>query len=299
KPFYFVARIEAGFDVEVFGVSLCSVRVVGQLSGPGPLVLQAQASVRILFVKVSASVTVELSSNPPERVVPIPNLPEHLKGELTNPDNLRVEGDDRSVIFGPQTTGGKLFAPVGELIWEQKRAPLHLDIQKVEGVDLGGWHKLEVTAGLADEKREDDWFGVGTYLKLADGEVLNNAKFAPQQSGLRIGTGAMSKGNHKDKAVEIELVKLPKRFRFLDLPGAQYVSAGLASVLRERAGGAQLDPGPAQVAVRQEAWNAHAGNGQVQNTDALNSVQAFVQAKQASGVALPATAKALDLTGVF
>ena len=300
KPFHFIARIEAGFDVEVFGVSLCSVRVEGQLSGPGPLVLQAKASVRILFVKVSASVTIELGSNPPERVIPIPNLPDHLKGELTNPDNLRVEGEDRSVIFGPQTTGAKLFAPVGELIWEQKRAPLNLDIEKVEGVDLGGWHRLTVTAGLADEKREDDWFGVGTYLKLPDGAALNNAKFAPQQSGLRIGAGEMSKGKQTDKAIKIQLIKLPKRFKFSDLIlSAQYVNAGLASVLRERDAGAQLDPGPARVAVRQETWNAHASTGQVQNADALNSVQAFVQAKQTSGVALPATAKALDLTGVF
>lgn len=306
KPFYFVARIEAGFDVEVFGVSLCSVHVVGQLSGPGPLVLQARASVRILFVKVSASVTIELSSNPPERVVPIPNLPEHLQGELTNPDNLRVEGEDRSVIFGPHATGGKLFAPVGELIWEQKRAPLDLDIEKVEGVELGGWHRLAITAGLALEPKEEDWFGVGSYLKLPDGEALNNARFALQRSGLRIGAGEMKPGAQEEKTVEIELVKLPKRFRFRNLLGqalrfesAQYVNAGLAGVLRERAGGAQLDPGPAQVAVRQEAWNAHAANGQVQNTDALNSVQAFVQAKQTGGVALPATAKALDLTGVF
>lgn len=306
KPFYFVARIEAGFDVEVFGVSLCSVRVVGQLSGPGPLVLQAQASVRILFVKVSASVTIELSSNPPEQVVPIPDLPKHLKGELTNPDNLRVEGEDRSVIFGPQTTGAKLFAPVGELIWEQKRAPLDLDIEKVEGVDLGGWHRLAITAGLALEPKEEDWFGVGSYLKLPDGEALNNARFALQRSGLRIGAGEMKSGAQEEKTVKIELVKLPKRFRFRDLLGqalrfesAQYVNGGLAGVLRERAGGARLDPGPVQVAVRQEAWNAHAANGQIQNTDTLNSVQAFVQAKQAGGVALPATAKALDLTGVF
>lgn len=305
KPFHFIARIEAGFDVEVFGVSLCSVQVVGQLSGPGPLVLQARASVRILFVKVSASVTIELSSNPPERVIPIRNLPQHLQpqnqpGELTNPDNLRVEGEDRSVIFGPQATGGKLFAPVGELIWEQKRAPLNLDIEKVEGVDLGGWHRLAVTAGLADEKREDDWFGVGTYLKLPDGEALNNARFAPQQSGLRIGAGEMSKGAQAPKEIKIQLIKLPKRFKFRNLAlSAQYVNAGLASVLRDRDGGAQLDPGPAQVAVRQETWNAHAANGQVQNAAALNSVQAFVQAKQTGGVALPATAKALDLTGVL
>lgn len=169
KPFYFIARIEAGFDVEVFGVSLCSVRVAGQLSGPGPLVLQAEASVRILFVKVSADVTITLSSNPPEAVIAIPNLPRHLESELTRPDNLRIDGDDHSVIVGPQQAGGKLFAPVGELVWEQKRVPLNLPIEKAEGIDLGGWHTLTITSGLPDERPETDWFGVGTFLKLPDG----------------------------------------------------------------------------------------------------------------------------------
>lgn len=298
KPFYFIARIEAGFDVEVFGISLCSVEVVGQLSGPGPLTLQARASVRLLFIKVSASVTIELSSNPPERVIPIPNLPEHLKPELSKPDNLRVEGEDYSVIFGPQASKER-FAPVGELIWEQKRAPLNLDIEKVEGVDLGGWHRLEITAGLPGEMREEDWFGVGAYLKLPDGEALNNARFAAQQSGLRIAAGAMAQGAAKSKAVEIDLIKLPKRFKISALLSAQYLNAGLAGMLHERAGGARLDPGPARVAVTQEAWNAHAADGQVQNPTALNSVQAFVQAKQSGGVAVPAAAQPLDLTGVL
>ena len=101
------------FDVEVEGVSLCSVQVEGQLSGPGPLVLEARASVRLLFIKVSGHVTIELSSNPPEPVVAVPNLPEALRGELTNPDNLRMEGQDPSVVLGPSATGGAKALPTG------------------------------------------------------------------------------------------------------------------------------------------------------------------------------------------
>jgi hypothetical protein len=306
RPFYFVARIDAGFDVEVADVSLCSVRVEGQLSGPGPLVLEARASVRLLFVKVSGHVTIQLSANPPEARVVIGNLPEHLKAELAKADNLRVEGEDDSVVFGPAPAGAKVFAPVGELIWEQKRAPLHLAIEKVEGVELGGWHTLEATTNPPMMTRpEDDWFGVGTYLKLGDGEALNNPRFARQQSGLRVGTGTMSKGVTETATIAIALVKLPQRFLFVDALGnpllfqmALDINAGLGQMLGERSGGARLAPGEARVTVQQEAWNAHDARGQVSATG-LNPVQAFVQAKQTGGVALPATEQAVQLTGVF
>ena len=299
KPFYFIARIEAGFDVEVFGVSLCSVRVAGQLSGPGPLVLQAEASVRILFVKVSADVTITLSSNPPEAVIAIPNLPRHLESELTRPDNLRIDGDDHSVIVGPQQAGGKLFAPVGELVWEQKRVPLNLPIEKAEGIDLGGWHTLTITSGLPDERPETDWFGVGTFLKLPDGEALNNARFAPQQSGLRIGAGAATFGAPELAEIKISLIKLPKRFKFLELFVVDvYVNSALAAVLGERTNGATPDPGQPRVAVQQETWQARNATGEPLSAAPLNSVQAHVQARRSGGIAVPTTEKTLDLSGV-
>jgi hypothetical protein len=299
KPFYFVARVDAGFEVEVEGVSLCSVRVEGQLSGPGPLILQARASVRLLFIKVSGNVTIELSSNPPEAVVAIPNLPEHLRNELKNPDNLRMEGEDRSVVFGSSASGeAKLFAPIGELIWEQKRAPLNLAIQKFEGINLDGWHILVATSGLPDQKPEDDWFGVGTFLHLGDSEALNISRFVKQQSGLRIGSSAMSEGASVDAEIKLSLLKLPQRSK-LALISAQYVNAALAGVLGEKSRGAQLVPGDAQVLVKQETWNTHDKNGTTQNATPQNAIQSFVQSKQTGGMALPATEKPLNLTGVL
>jgi hypothetical protein len=309
KPFYFIAHVDAGFDVEVEGVSLCSVRVEGQLSGPGPLVLEARASVRLLFIKVSGHVTIELNSNPPEGVIPLPDLPEHLKAELSNPDNLRMEGEDHSVIFAAQTSNKddklKLLAPVGELVWEQKRVPLNLAIQKAEGIQLGGWHKLVVKSKLAEdghdvENPEMDWFGVGTFLNLGDSEALNNSRFEQQQSGLRIGAVAMAEGSNKEAEICIELVKLPERFKFaVFFPSAIYASSALNSILGERTSGAQLTAGKAGVKVAQEGWNHHSSDGKAQNAQPLNSVQAFVETKLSGGIALPATEKALSLNGVF
>jgi hypothetical protein len=299
KPFEFTASINAGFDVEVFGVSLCNVRVQGQLSGPGPLMLQARASVRLLFIKVSGNVTIKLSSNPREVVVAIPNLPAHLRGEITNPENLRMEGEDRSVVFSPSVSGGtKLFAPSGELIWEQKRAPLNLAIEKFEGVELNGRHTLTITSNLV-EKPEDDWFGVGTYLKLSDSEALNNSRFVKQQSGLRITSNAMSTGASVNAEIQRSLLKLPQRSEFPARLIAQYVNAALAGALGEKYRGAQLAPGDAQVLVKQEIWNTHDKNGTTQNATPQNAIQSFVQSKQTGGIALPATEKPLNLTGVF
>lgn len=301
KPFYFVAQVDAGFDVEVEDVSLCSVRVSGQLSGPGPLVLQARASVRLLFIKVSGHVTIELSSNPPEAVVAIPDLPGHLRAELKDPDNLRVEGEDSSVVFAPAASGvAKLVFPVGQLVWEQKRVPLNLAIQKVEGVNLAGWHTLVVASGLSDEGPEDDWFGVGTYLELGDSEALNTSRFVQQQSGLRIGALAMSEGAAEDATIQLNLVKLPSRLPLL-ISGGVYVGAALASVLGERHAGAVLTPGEALVTVSQETWSVLDAAGDVGPVDAgpLNDTQAFALAKRTGRVAVPAAVPAVDLTGVL
>lgn len=303
KPFHFIGQIDAGFDVEVAGVSLCSVHIQGLLSGPGPLVIQARASVKILFIRISGDITIELSSNPPEVINPIPNIPEYLsdEGELSRLDNLRFEGEDKSVIFAPQEIKVKLFAPVGEIIWEQKRVPLNLDIEKVEGVELGSWHHLVATTTMPASTDEQDWFGVGTFMKMADGEALNNPRFAKQDSGLRIGTGVMNDGPAETASMEISLKKLPNRSLFAGLlfPTEQYSNAGLLGVLSGRNGGAQIEPGKAQVAVAQEKWNSFDSAGIAQSIKSVNAVQAFLKAKQTGGIALPEGEKQLNLAGII
>jgi hypothetical protein len=297
KPFWFVASVNAGFDVEVAGVSLASVQVSGELSGPGPLVLKARASVRLLFVKVSGNVTLELSSNPPENVVTIPDLPAHLRGELGNPDNLRMEGEDPAVVFAPRTGADKLVSPVGQLIWEQKRAPLALAIQKVEGVNLEGWHTLRVTSGLGAglETPEQDWFGVGTYLKMGDSEALNTSRFVQQQSGLRVGALTVRRSTVVSAPIELRLVKLPARTR-IPIVASLYVGPALAALLGERATGAVLTPGVPRVSVVQEAFDVYAQGGLA--AVQVNEVQAFASAKQNGGVSVAAAVPALDLSGV-
>ncbi|MBO9658554.1 MAG: hypothetical protein J7527_06990 [Chitinophagaceae bacterium] len=299
KPFYFIAEINAGFDVEVDGVSLCNVQVHGNLSGPGPLVLSANASVHVLMVKASGHLTIELNSNPPEQIIPITNIPKYLKDqkELSIPDNFRSENEDQSVVFKQMPEGAKLYNPGGYIIWEQKRVPLELSIEKMEGVQLGGWHYLKVIEPI-NAIKETDWFGVGTYLNLTDSEILNNARFSCQQSGVKFGS-EVKNGPTQNALFEIQLYKLPQR-QLLELFSVlAYENEGLIKMNRERSMGAKFDPGKARVNVFQENWTAYDKNGKVLDAGPLNDIQAFVKAKQVEGIAIPGTERSLNLNAVL
>ena len=178
--------------------------------------------------------------------------------------------------------------------------PLAFSIQKAEGVQLGGWHRLNAVSSLGADTPEYDWFGVGTYLNLSDAEALNTSRFDLQQSGLRMDTGILNRGNFRTAKIEIEIIKLPARFKFLGLFAIrQYVSVALAGILNERAGGARPEGGDPAVTVAPESWTHLGPEGARRNAASLNAAQAFVEAKRFGGVALPAVDAALDLTGVF
>ena len=297
-PFYFIAEIDAGFDVEVFGESLYGVRVQGKMTGPGPIVIHARARVKLLFVPVSGSATIRLGKDAPSGLQPITNVVERLKGEISHPQNLRAEGDDRSVILNPRPGTGEalLLAPVGTLVWEQKRAPLGRDLQRFEGVDLDGVHRLEVSCPI-DTQPETDWFSFGMYSQVSASESLNTARFTEEKSGLRVRAGDADLGSLVAYEVKIDLWKLPKRTRLSALLSGLYLPAALLDVARERDRLVPPRAGQAMVEVKPEAWNAYTAGGAVAGAD-LSPAQAFMQARALGGVALSAAAVPVDLQGV-
>jgi hypothetical protein len=299
SPFYFTASIGAGFDVEVFGVSLCGIDISGTLSGPGPLVIHAEASLRILFVRVSGSVTLTLGEGEGNQVPAITNVLDRFKPEFRNPANLRCEGDDPSVILKPAPGSAgdvPILGVMGALIWEQKRAPFGLDLQRFEGVPLDRVHRVTITA--ADMTPEQDWFGVGTYLSLSQSEALNNARFIQAQSGVRVSLAVMDHSAPRPCDVNLDLIKLPKRSRLTGLLAVNYMSSGLTNMQGERATKAVAKPGEPRIKTTQERWNAHDATGAVAATD-VNSIQAFTTARAGGGIAQPATASPVNLAGVF
>jgi hypothetical protein len=288
RPFLFDADFSAGFSVDAFGVSFCGVDVEGRISGPGPVVVHAEGSVRRLGIKVSGSATFELGDHDADQVSPIPSVVKALEPELSNVANLRTSGHDEGVILKPVNppAGAVLVSPKGNLIWEQKRAPLNTTIQRFEGTSLNGNHELRVStaAGWATSE-EQDWFSPGMFavLDLQASQTLNNAGFEQLPSGLSIASAAdVLAPTVVDSPMNIDLFKRPLLRRVSNFYVGNYMTAALTSGLRQRATTPAIQSGEPKVKVAPETsdvYDAKGGKVLLQQT----SFQAFQVARQAPG----------------
>jgi hypothetical protein len=300
RPFHFEAEFAAGFSVEVFGASLASVDIAGNISGPGPLVIHAHGSVRRFGLKVSGSATFELGSRDGDRPAPIAHPVLELAPELQQVANLRAEGEDRSVVLRPgrPAVKGVLVSPLGSLVWEQKRAPLATLIHRLGGVPLDAPHELRLdppSGWSAAEER--DWFNPGAFtnLDLKASQTLNNAGFQELPSGLRLaGGGHVRAPSEVDHQAGVELVKRPERTRAALVIGA-YLGTALRATIRDRTTTPAVDPGAAKVAVVPETANVHGPDGALLHS-AQTPFQAFQLARGGAGrITVPATDVAVSL----
>jgi hypothetical protein len=300
EPFYFVAGIDAGFEVEAKGISFCNVRVQGQLSGPGPLVVSARASVKVLFVRVSEHVTIELGSSSGSSTPAVTDVITPLLREFDDPGNIRAEGEDSSVVLhegrADTIAGAKVVGVIGAIVWEQKRAPLAHDLERFEGRPLDRTRRLELTRrdGVAVVP-ESDWFGAGTFLNVNDSQALNSGRFTYAQSGIRIPLDVMDEGPSKDCDPDLELVKLPSPSRITAFTRA-YLHKGLALMQAERGITPLVKSGGPRVKARQEEWVVQSAAGV---SDKLSGSQAFALSRREGGVARPAAVATVDMSGMF
>jgi hypothetical protein len=300
RPFHFEAEFAAGFSVEVYGFSLASVDIAGQISGPGPVVIHAEGTVRRLGLKVSGSATFELGSHDGDQPAPIAHPVLELAPELQQLTNLRAEGEDRSVVLRPgrPAVSGALVSPLGSLVWDQKRAPLATLIHRLGGVPLDAAHELHLDPPPGwSAAEEQDWFSPGTFtdLDLKASQTLNNAGFQELPSGIRLAGGAHVRApSEVAYQADVELVKRPERTRVALIVGT-YLSSALQATIRDRTTTPAVDPGPVKVAVVPEKADVHAVDGALLHA-AQTPFQAFQLARGGTGrIAVPTTDVAVSL----
>jgi hypothetical protein len=311
KPFYFQADIDAGFELEVFDVSVASARVQGQLSGPGPITIQARASLKILFVRVSGSVTLRLGPGGGEREERLPSALPLMRAEL-KPLNVRAEGEDPDVALRPgralaaaRAANGVLVLPGGRVVWEQKLAPLKTPLQRFRGQLLDQEEIYSVSwdgFDSEDLKEEHDDFALGTFATLAPAEALNNALFQPLPSGVGTKEGlAPLAGAGVPPNLSIDLTIVPE-LRRMDGPldrASHFLSATLYDMARERDAVPAVTGGPAAVGLTGETWTAVGPDGAaIRGAEAVSPAHAFLRARQAGGFAAAVTDGPVNLTDV-
>ena len=294
RPFTFDIEFSAGFAVRALGVSLCSVGVSGRLTGPGPLVVHAQASVKVLLVRVRGSATIELGRRNGDAVSAIPSVVQALSGELGSVHNLHTDGNDGSVRLRRSVSrpaGGVALAyPTGTLRWKQKRAPLNTTIDRFEGVPIaGGAHLLRVD-GPAGATPETEWFSPGSFttLDLKASQTLNNAGYEQLDGGLRLDNGApRDSGDARNFTNDIDLVKVPSGIKLSANAIGNYLPTGLAAALAERDTTPPLTGSAPAVAVAPETFTVIGADGATVHQE-LTGFGAFQLARQQPGaIAVP------------
>jgi hypothetical protein len=183
RPFHFEARAAAGFDVSAGGFSFASVTLDGAISGPGPIVIRGSLSIDVFLFSISWDETFTLGSGPSDTLPTPPLLLDVLAEELSKAENVHTESiGDPHVVLSPRPSASLLAAvpPTGSLRVAQRRAPLGLLIERVDGRPLAGPQGVKINNSGTDATER---FAPGTYISLSDSEALNRPPFDVLPSG--------------------------------------------------------------------------------------------------------------------
>ncbi|UZN51603.1 hypothetical protein KZ686_25340 [Cupriavidus cauae] len=209
RPFAFVANASAGFDVRAGGFSFGGVRLDGTVSGPGPLVIRGRLTIETFLFDVSWDETFTLGSGPADMAASPGELLTIVQQEIVRAGNVRAASiDDPAVVLAPRPTrpGVAAVPPTGALQWSQRRAPLGLPIDRVDGLPLPARAGVRVlTPGDPVTER----FAPGHYCNLNEAEQLNRPPFDMLDAGVVLSSGAAHYSTHVDDTREVELVVIP------------------------------------------------------------------------------------------
>jgi len=208
RPFHFVASVSAGFDVSAGGFKFAGVRLDGTISGPGPLVIRGSLTIETFLFDVSWDETFTIGSGPADTTPSPPRLIKVLEEELAKAQNLHAETmQDPAVVLEPRGTRPSFAAvpPTGTLAWKQRRAPLGLPIDRVDGQPLGSLQGVAIgTAGTLLPER----FSPGSYCTLTSAEALNRPPFDILTCGVALSPAAAPAAPNKtdDRLVDVIVI---------------------------------------------------------------------------------------------
>jgi hypothetical protein len=280
SPFWFTARFSAGFEVSFEGETFAGVSASGAITGPGPIVIEAELRIEILFLEISWNETFTLGSGDGNIGPQVDDLLDRIAGEL-RVDNLEARGgeDPRVVPAERQQLGGRtLLTPRGSLVLRQRRVPLGLPLDRVEGVPLRRRSEGAVAATGARPEPPKDWFAPAAYLEpRTEGEEINQPHFERMPAGVEVGFGEDEAGAPTACALGFEEFYKPALVAgslLVALPRGRLLAAARgardAAVVRDRS---------PLVRVRDEEWVVHGAPG----VAATSQTHAHVLARDTPG----------------
>jgi hypothetical protein len=300
RPFYFVAECSAGFDVRVSGFSFAGVRLDGTISGPGPMVVHGKLTIDVLMFDFSWNETIKLGGGQRDAAKITRPLLDILAEEITDAGNYRAAAaNDPAVVLEPR--GGRpgiaAVPPTGALQWSQRRAPLGLPIDRVDGQPLGSPEGVVVASSGAVVR---DSFSPGSYCTLTKAERLNRPPFDTLDAGVVLTPGVATAGNFVADPRVVDVVVIlgsqsfaPRQMAAFDLGAA----SGLVSASSRPAALSNTDP---MISATREVWATVQRSGDVQNYETATAAFQFAKSGTPGSVAMSAVdaGRTIDLGGL-
>jgi hypothetical protein len=219
--------------------------------------------------------------------------------ELAKTQNLHAEAlQDNAVVLKPRAVRADVAAvsPTGTLRWSQRRAPLGLPIDRVDGAPLASAQGVQM---ITPGNPVSESFSPGSYCTLTSAEALNRPPFDILMSGVSLAPAAATPAPKEDDFRKVELIVImggkPQPSK---LVGRLAIAAASELVLSSRRPPALSDSAPLVTASR-ETWATVASGGGTA-TGYASATAAHQFARQRGGVAI-ATADAnapVNLAGI-
>jgi hypothetical protein len=304
KPFWFEFNISAGFDIEFDDVTLCSINVDGKASGPGPLVISAGLSFKVLFVRFRFHETFTLGSGNGDVQKVDTNVLAELVKEVGRIENVHAEDAEHSVILKKTAVQGiALVSAVSKINWTQRLAPFDVRLDRFGGAPLAQPYQVSLTVtdvGITADPVKDA-FGIGSYSNVNASEALNNHTFNTEKAGIALSRGVKPGGTPKTISITLDVIHIPAPNTLLTTMytgvAAWHVPEAMHGAIGSPGGPASVAPSEPIVKVHDESWLALDGKGGV-IADGVSGFGAFQAARAGGGFAVPTRQASLNLAGV-
>lgn len=273
-PFHVHAEVSAGFEVEVFGLTFGGIRLDGTLDGPGPVTISGRLTVETFLHDFHFHETFTFGSpGSPPAVAPV-RAAELLRREEVRPESLQaVGGPDREVVLSPLPVPAKLalVLPRGGVGWQQKRVPLAIPIDRVDGAPLGSTQR--VTASVPHQTSGlDDLFAPGSFITLTQSEALNRPAFEQLPAGVVSAGGEDLAGTVRAQVMQPQVFRKVRDEGWTTLGLLEGVALDLPGILSGMVAARDATPAAATrtplVTVGPEAWVSSDGTGHASATAA-------------------------------
>lgn len=221
-PLYFIADIYAGLALRSGSDEIAGINVHCELSGPTPWHALGDASLKILFFKVTVGFDHTWGDSALPQTLEAEDVLKLLTDALNDSRNWKTDipantSQSVSVKQIDLAPGEIILHPFGVLAVSQKVVPLKLAINKFGNKQPASDTLFDIAYSGGNTAYVEEQFASAQFFQMSDNEKLARKSFENMKSGLRFqGSDSTSHGFEIDKDVTYELIYVHKR-KFLSI----------------------------------------------------------------------------------